>query len=153
MKTSLEHLPALHRRELELVTEILFEELEAALSGGTSEKKRRGRVYLPGFAFRMLFLGSVFLIPTLASVLLYPVALVAMIPTRSRGKQQILIGVLALAPLVSFILWLALAQYQGHIVLASHALAPGLLILLTIMSFWEWRIHSPDQNDRQSAQV
>ena len=44
MKTSLEHLPPARQRELERIRDILFEEFESALSGATSEKKKRGRI-------------------------------------------------------------------------------------------------------------
>ena len=44
MKTSLKHLPPARQRELERIKGILFEEFESALSGATSEKKKRGRI-------------------------------------------------------------------------------------------------------------
>ncbi len=44
MKTSLEHLPAAKQRELERVTEVLFEEFDSAMSTVMSDKKKRGRI-------------------------------------------------------------------------------------------------------------
>ena len=44
MKTSLDHLPVAKQRELERITEILFEEFEGALAAKTSERKKRGRI-------------------------------------------------------------------------------------------------------------
>lgn len=44
MKTDLDHLPEKKQRELDRVVEILHEEFEDALSGGTAEWKKKGRI-------------------------------------------------------------------------------------------------------------
>lgn len=44
MKSSLEHLPEIKRRELARVVEILFAEFEAAIVGGKQEFKRQGQI-------------------------------------------------------------------------------------------------------------
>lgn len=44
MRSSLEHLPEKKQRELARVVEVIHEELEDALKGGTSEFKKRGRI-------------------------------------------------------------------------------------------------------------
>jgi predicted nucleotidyltransferase/HEPN domain-containing protein len=44
MKTSLDHLPEVKRRELGRIVEILFAEFEAATAGGQTEAKRQGQI-------------------------------------------------------------------------------------------------------------
>lgn len=44
MRTDLDHLPSAKRRELELIVRILFEEFEDALSLGTQDWKKQGRI-------------------------------------------------------------------------------------------------------------
>lgn len=44
MRSSLEHLPEKKQRELARVVEVIHEELEDALKGGTSDFKKRGRI-------------------------------------------------------------------------------------------------------------
>jgi uncharacterized protein len=44
MKTSLEHLPEIKRRELARAVEILFAEFEAAIAGGQQDFKRQGQI-------------------------------------------------------------------------------------------------------------
>jgi predicted nucleotidyltransferase len=44
MKSSLDHLPEKKQRELECVVQILLEELEDALKGGSAEFKKMGRI-------------------------------------------------------------------------------------------------------------
>ncbi|USJ25584.1 nucleotidyltransferase and HEPN domain-containing protein [Ensifer adhaerens] len=44
MKTNLDHLPAIKREELRRVVEIIHEEFDDALKGGSAEFKKRGRI-------------------------------------------------------------------------------------------------------------
>ncbi|USJ25583.1 nucleotidyltransferase and HEPN domain-containing protein [Ensifer adhaerens] len=44
MKTSLDHLPAIKQKELRRVVEIIHEEFDDALKGGSAEFKKRGRI-------------------------------------------------------------------------------------------------------------
>ena len=44
MKSSIDHLPPLKRRELVRVLEVLYEEFEDALKGGSADFKKRGRI-------------------------------------------------------------------------------------------------------------
>lgn len=128
---------------------MVFRGLPGRWRGASAEsKRRRGREYLPGFAFRMLFLISLVLVPTTASVLLYPAAILAWIPDpRSRAKRY-LIGSLAFVPLLVYASWLAMAQLGGHLVLHSGAILPLTLATLTLTSYWLWRA---DQRPFQSA--
>ena len=109
---------------------------------GTSSasRRRRGRDYLPGFAFRMLFLLSMFLIPTLATVLLYPVAILALIPPPRRASRRYWVGGLALLPFFAFTVWLSLAKIGGYLTFHRGALLPAALILLSLSTFWIWRV-------------
>jgi hypothetical protein len=128
---------------------MVFRGLPGRWRGAPAEVKRqRGREYLPGFAFRMLFLLSFVLVPTTASVLLYPTAILAWIPDpRSHAKRQ-LIGALAFLPLISFAVWLSWAQLSGYLALHSGAILPLVLIVLTLVTYWLWRT---DQRPFQSA--
>ncbi len=128
---------------------MVFRGLPGKWRGASAEsKRRRGRKYLPGFAFRMLFLVSLVLVPTLSSVLLYPAAILAWIPEpRSRAMRH-LIGSLAFLPLLGFASWLAMAQMAGHLALHSGAIWPLALVFSTLASYWFWRV---DQRPFQSA--
>ena len=120
---------------------LVFQGLPGRWRGASADsKRRRGRKYLPGFAFRMLFLVSLFLIPTIATVLLYPVAVVALIPTVGGSRVRTLVGGLAILPLLSFTIWITIAQLGGHLALHRGAVAPLALVLLTLVSFWVWRV-------------
>jgi Peptidase family M28 len=52
------------------------------------ERKRLGRRYLPGFAFRVLLLLAV-LTSTVLSVLLFPAAALALVPPRTRAQRRV----------------------------------------------------------------
>jgi hypothetical protein len=120
---------------------LVFQGVPGRWRGASADsKRRRGRAYLPGFAFRMLFLVDLFLIPTIATVLLYPVALLALIPTSRGSTARALVGGLAFLPLLSFAVWTSVAQLGGHLALHKGALAPSALVLLTLASFWFWRV-------------
>lgn len=57
--------------------------LPGAWRGGTSgQRRRRGRRYLPGFVFRMLFLVVLLMAPTATLVLLVPAAVLTLVPLR-----------------------------------------------------------------------
>ncbi|MEJ2085434.1 MAG: hypothetical protein P8Y44_07115 [Acidobacteriota bacterium] len=120
---------------------MVFRGLPGSWRGTSSASRRRmGRDYLPGFAFRMLFLLSMFLIPTLATVLLYPAAILALIPVPTRASWRYLIGSLAFLPLLAFSVWLSLAHIGGYLALHRGALLPAALILLSLSTFWLWRV-------------
>jgi len=120
---------------------MVFRGLPGSWRGTSSaSRRRRGRDYLPGFAFRMLFLVSMFLIPTLAAVLLYPVAILALIPAPRRASRRYWFGSLAFLPLLAFAVWLSLAQIGGYLALHRGALLPATLILLSLSTFWLWRV-------------
>lgn len=65
------------------------------------ERLRRGRRYLPGFAFRILFLLALFVAPVF-SVLLFPAALLALVPPRG-GRARLLWAFLGLLPLLVYL--------------------------------------------------
>ena len=109
------------------------------------ERRRAGREYLPGFAFRMLFLLAVFLIPTFASLLLYPVAILALVgPSRGETARRVLC-LLGALPTLMFALWLTVGQVAGWFTLTRAALLPAILVSLVLATFCTWIV------DDQSA--
>ena len=128
---------------------LVFRGLPGRWHGTTTEtRRRRGREYLPGFGFRMLFLVSLILLPALATVLLYPAALLAWIPLSDRRRQRLIVGVLAFAPLLAFSTWIAWAQIGGYLALHPGAIFPLGLVAITLVAFWLWKI---DQRPFQLA--
>lgn len=65
------------------------------------ERLRQGRRYLPGFAFRILFLLALFIAPVFA-VLLFPAALLALVPPRGLWTR-LLWAFLGLLPLLIYL--------------------------------------------------
>jgi len=103
-------------------------------------RRQAGRSYLPGFAFRMLFILAVFLIPTFAAILLYPVGVLALLGTRDRTRSRLTPCFLAVTPTVLFILWLAYGQMAGWFTLDRSALLPATLVLLNLATFCSWQL-------------
>ncbi len=109
-------------------------------SRDTAGRRRMGRGYLPAFAFRMLFLLAVFLIPTFAAILLYPVGLLALVgrpESRSRRQAACL---LAAVPTLSFLIFIAVGQLAGWFVFDGAALLPATLVLFTLATFSIWQL-------------
>lgn len=102
------------------------------------DRRRSGRGYLPGFAFRMLFLVAVFLIPTFATLLLYPAGLLAATGAHLERRARTLLGWLAATPTVLFACWLTVGQVGGRLTLDRGAVLPATLVLLTLASFFSW---------------
>ncbi len=104
------------------------------------ERRHRGRIYLPGFAFRMVFLVAMFVAPTLSTVLLYPAAVCALVGTTLPLEWRRVGCVLGVAPTVLLALWLTLAQAAGWYVLSAVGWLPAGLILLTLATFCSWQL-------------
>lgn len=102
------------------------------------ERRRAGRAYLPGFAFRMLFLIALFTIPTFATLLLYPVALLALWGPRGGARVRRVLCWLGASPTLGFCLWLAAGQFAGWFTLTSAAFVPALLVALVLITFCAW---------------
>ena len=114
-------------------------------------RRRTGRAYLPGFAFRMLFLLAVFWIPTFATLLLYPLAILGVVPTlRSLDHRQVLCALGAL-PTAAFAAWLTIGQWAGWFILDRGALLPCTLVVLTLATFCAWRLDSPADGNPSSS--
>lgn len=104
------------------------------------DRRRMGRSYLPGFAFRMLFLVAVFLVPTFATILLYPVGIVALFRKARRFAGQQVRCVLALLPTLFFCVYLAIGQVAGWFILDRAAVLPATLVVLTLATFCTWQL-------------
>lgn len=105
---------------------------------GTSaeERLRQRRLYLPGFAFRILLLFALFAAPVL-SVLLLPAAALALAPPRRRGLRLLWAG-LGLLPLGVYLFALVDGVFAG--VVSTRGGFPGgqasaLLILATFVAY------------------
>jgi hypothetical protein len=103
------------------------------------ERRQAGRAYLPGFAFRMLFLVSVFLIPTFMTLLLLPVALVALVGPARTGVGRRVSCLLGGLPICGFSLWLAVGQLAGWFVIDAGVTLPATLVGLTLTTFCFWQ--------------
>jgi len=104
-----------------------------------SERRQVGRTYLPGFVFRMLFLLAVFLIPTFACLLLFPVAILALAGSGPTARMRRLFYLLAVLPALSFGLWMAIGQLYGWFIVDRAALLPVTLVGLTLVSYCTWQ--------------
>lgn len=108
----------------------------------SGHRRRMGRSYLPGFAFRMLFLVNVFLIPTFATILLYPVGMLALPGKAKRPAIQQLLCLLAALPTLVFTGWLTVGQIAGWFVIERAALLPATMVMLTLATFCAWQLDS-----------
>ena len=107
-----------------------------------SERRALGRAYLPGFAFRMLFLLAVFLIPTFSAVLLFPVALLALLgraPTSALRRGYCLLAAL---PSLAFTLWLSAGSMSGWFTVDQAAVMPAILVGLILATYCVWQLES-----------
>ena len=105
-----------------------------------SERRQVGRAYLPGFAFRMLFLLAVFLIPTFASLLLFPVAILALAGSYPTARIRRHICFLAVLPTLGFACWMAIGQLCGWFVIDRAVLLPVTLVGLTLITYCTWQL-------------
>lgn len=130
---------------LALWAPMVFHGLPGRWRGASSDsRRRRGRSYLPGFAFRMLFLLCMLLIPTLSSVLVYPAALVSFAPNPKGSTARRWLAATSFLPVIAFSMWIAAAQINGFLVLQRESVMPTVLILATLTAFWLWRVgHRP----------
>lgn len=109
-----------------------------------SERRARGRSYLPGYLFRVVFLLAAFAIPALAAPLLYPLAPLAMITPRSTATRVALAG-LGCLPAAA---WLGLLAIAGWLGLASGLIltpVQAALLVVTLATFgWQlWTRSAP----------
>jgi hypothetical protein len=92
------------------------------------ERRQRGRWYLPGFAYRVLWLVALLTEPALALPLLAPAGLLALWPPDTRRRQALWIG-LGLAPAAGLVAAAAWAAGRG--VVAGWELPwPGAALLV-----------------------
>lgn len=78
-----------------------------------AERDRQMRTYLPGFLFRLFLLAAVFLSPVFA-VLLFPAALLALVPPRRVWGRAVWIA-LGMLPFLAFLIALGMAPERGFL--------------------------------------
>lgn len=106
----------------------------------SGERRRVGRAYLPGFAFRMTFLAALLLAPTFAAILLYPLGLLALLGRPGELGAQQAICLLGAVPTLLFAGFLAVGQWAGWFALENTAVLPATLVLLTLASYAAWQL-------------
>jgi hypothetical protein len=118
---------------------LVFEGLPGSWRGTRAAERRfAGRRYLPGFAARFAFLGSVLMLPVLTSVLLVPAAIVNVLPARLRLPRQWKL-IVAVAPgLASLVgmLWLTILGDVEGVALGL----PAIVLLVTTFGSLVWLI-------------
>ena len=113
---------------------------------GSWERRRAGRIYLPAFAFRMLFLVAVFWVPTFAALLLYPIGVLALLGTVRSAQSRWFLGGLAAAPAFVFSVWLSIGQLAGWFVLDRGIWVPAVLVTLTLATYYSWQFDRPQES-------
>jgi hypothetical protein len=99
-----------------------------------AERDRQMRTYLPGFLFRLFLLAAVLLAPVFA-VLLFPAAILALLPPRPAWARAVWI-ILGMLPLLAYLITLGIASAQGTALLdagfqggmAAATLVPSALV-------------------------
>ena len=108
------------RRDLYWVGLAVFVALLAAARPGawrgaaSGDRRRRGRRYVPGFLFRLLFLVDLLLAPAATLVLLAPAALLTVVPLRRPAAVR-LARLLAVVPVACLAGYWALAVFEGRV--------------------------------------
>ena len=93
---------------------LLFAGLPGTWRGAAgAERRLRGRRYLPGFAFRMVFLVALLAAPVATVTLLAPAAIATLAPVRRRGAV-IFLRLLAQAPVWILAGYLLIAAASGR---------------------------------------
>lgn len=77
-------------------------------------RRRRGRLFLPAFSLRMLFLGSLLLAPATTLLLLAPASLLSLLPLHGRGPVRS-VRLAAGAPAALFAGYWAVALAAGRV--------------------------------------
>lgn len=106
----------------------------------SQDRRRIGRSYLPGFAFRILFLVAVLLIPSFATLLIYPLAPLALVGTARPPGMRYLLCLLGALPALVFAAWLTVGQLAGWFILEGAVLLPATLVLLILATFCAWQL-------------
>ena len=108
---------------------------------GPIERSRRGSIYLPGFLFRGCFLLVALWIPAVGSLLVYPLAPLALWRPTSTARRS-MSQALALLPAVLWAALIAVTQLRGFFQSWDLAWGKTLLLSLTFATF-SWRIWRP----------
>lgn len=108
---------------------------------GSSREERvsRGRSYVPGYAFRGLFLVTTIFVPVQAVVFVFPLGPLALLAARYPGWRSVW-RVLALLPILLWGVLFVVARGEGSV--GGFDLGPGpvLLLVATLVAFF-WLLH------------
>jgi len=108
-------------------------------SSTASEREARGKVYLPGFWFRMLLLAALVLTPVFAVTLLLPAAVLGHLPPTG-SRRTILIVLLAALPAFGWMLSVSWALAAGWVALDTAALLPLATVSGSLIAFSRWQL-------------
>jgi hypothetical protein len=127
---------------------LVFRGLPGAWRGTLrAERRHKGRHYLPGFAVRFVFLGSVLMLPVLASVLLVPAAVASVLPARLRlgPNWRLVVASVPLLASLAALLWLTV---RGEVEAIAIGL-PAAALLATTFASLVWLIVGEDESGLQ----
>jgi len=107
---------------------------------GTGERRRRGRLYLPGFAFRWLFLVTLLVSPVFTAPLLFPAALLCLVPVaipvpEGWWRALAVLPWLGFLPALFYLAFTATAWARGLAVGWALGLAPSALLAATLAAY------------------
>ncbi|HVR28648.1 MAG TPA: hypothetical protein VMS86_03855, partial [Thermoanaerobaculia bacterium] len=110
------------------------------------ERRARGRSYLPGYLFRLAFLGAAIWIPAVAAPLLYPLAPLSLLKPRTTVAR----AALAAAAALPILLWLGLLSAAARLGFTSgYAFPPGkTVLLLATVAIFGWQLWSSPGPER-----
>jgi hypothetical protein len=103
-----------------------------------AQRQRRGRRYLPAFAFRMLFLASSFTVPEYAALLIFPLGLAGLLAGAGSVAVRRLLAAAATLPTVAFLSWLAAGMVAGWLTPHAGLWLPAAAVAATLSAFWGW---------------
>jgi hypothetical protein len=113
---------------------LVFRGIPGRWRGASAEERmRQRRAFMPGYGFRLLLLVVLFAAP-LFSVLLFPAAVLALVPPR-RGWLRLMWAILGLLPLAAYVLALIGGVFAGVVSLRGGFLENPLVLLLLVAGF------------------
>ncbi|MEE2777023.1 MAG: M28 family peptidase [Acidobacteriota bacterium] len=106
-----------------------------------SERRTRGRRYLPGYLFRLSYLGVTFLSPTIAGPIVFPLALISIWRSRRGGRALVLQAIGALPTVVGLVVLVWARALGATSDLAPEPL-PAFLVVAALGTFC-WQMGVP----------
>ena len=108
-----------------------------------AERSRRGRDYVPGFLFRLLFLVVALWVPALGSLLILPLGLLALWKPASVGLRRVWVS-LGFLPWLLLGLVVAVLGVRGRLAGWDLELGHTLVLLAALVAFTAW-MQAPDR--------